>query len=55
MSGDLDGEVTLDLVMNGRLKDDGTGKVRRVAGTTSIAGLATSGEGVYNVTISGNP
>ncbi|HEX8699846.1 MAG TPA: hypothetical protein VF815_13465 [Myxococcaceae bacterium] len=55
MSGDLEGEVTLDLVMNGRLEDDGTGKVRRVAGTTSIGGLATSSEGSYVVSISGNP
>ena len=55
MSGDLEGEVTLDLVMNGRLEDDGTGKVRRVAGTTSIGGLASSSEGAYVVNISGNP
>jgi hypothetical protein len=55
MTGDLEGEVTLDLAMTGRLEDDGTGKVRRVAGSTSIAGQASSEDGAFIVNISGNP
>ncbi len=45
MAGDLEGEVTLNLTMNGQLEDDGTGKVRRKAGTTTVTGTAKSGEG----------
>jgi len=49
MTGDLKGEVTLSLNMTGRIENDGTGKVRRQAGTTLVTGTATSGEGVYAV------
>ncbi len=45
MAGDLEGEVTLNLTMTGQLEDDGTGKVRRKAGTTTVTGTAKSGEG----------
>jgi hypothetical protein len=49
MSGDLDGDVTLNLSMSGFIEDDGTGKVRRVAGSTTVTGTATAGAGNYNV------
>jgi hypothetical protein len=45
MAGDLEGDVTLNLTMTGQLEDDGTGKVRRKAGTTTVTGTAKSGEG----------
>lgn len=45
MAGDLAGDVTLNLTMNGQLEDDGTGKVRRKAGMTTVTGTAKSGEG----------
>jgi hypothetical protein len=51
MTGDLKGEVTLSLNMTGRIENDGTGKVRRQAGTTLVTGTATSGEGVYAVSL----
>lgn len=45
MTGDLEGDVTLNLTMSGQIEDDGTGKVRRKAGTTTVKGTATSGDG----------
>lgn len=51
MTGDLEGQVTLNLAMTGEIEDDGTGKVRRKAGSTRVTGTATSGDGVYNVDI----
>ena len=51
LSGDLEGEVKLDLSMSGRIEDDGTGKVRRVAGSTKVTGPATSGGGEYQVDV----
>jgi hypothetical protein len=54
MAGDLEGDVTLNLTMAGQLEDDGTGKVRRKAGTTTVTGTAKSGEGgeyAVNVTL----
>jgi hypothetical protein len=51
MSGDLDGSVTLNLMFSGRLQDDGTGKVIRVPGSTTVTGSATSGDGVYEVAL----
>ena len=51
MTGDLKGEVTLSLNMTGRIENDGTGKVRRQAGTTLVTGTATSGTGVYTVNL----
>jgi len=50
MSGDLEGEVTLDLSFAGQLQDDG-GRVIRQPGTTTVTGTATSGDGVYEVTL----
>src|SRR5215217_3643675 len=51
MTGDLEGEVTLDLTLAGEIEDDGTGKVRRKVGTTTVTGTATSGDGSYNVNL----
>lgn len=51
MRGDLSGDVTLNLSMAGDIEDDGTGKVRRVAGSTHVTGTAQSGGGNYNVDI----
>jgi hypothetical protein len=49
MSGDIKGEVTLDLAMSGEIEDDGTGKVRRKAGSTTVTGTAKAGGGEYKV------
>ncbi|NTX33368.1 hypothetical protein HUA78_02860 [Myxococcus sp. CA033] len=51
MTGDLEGEVTLNLTLAGEIEDDGTGKVRRKVGTTTVTGTATSGDGSYNVNL----
>ncbi len=51
MSQDLEGEVTLNLSMSGMIEDDGTGKVRRKAGSTTVTGTAKSGDGEYQVNV----
>lgn len=51
MKGDVDGDVTLNLTFAGELEDDGTGKPRRKAGTTTVTGTAQSGDGTYNVDV----
>jgi hypothetical protein len=51
MTGDLEGEVNLNLSMSGVIEDDGTGKVRRKAGSTTITGTATSGDGEFQVNV----
>jgi hypothetical protein len=51
MSGDLKGDVALDLTMAGTIEDDGTGKVRRKAGSTTVTGTAKSGDGEYTVNL----
>lgn len=51
MSGDIDGEVRLDLTMEGTIQDDGTGNVIRTPGGTTVTGTATSGDGNYDVNI----
>lgn len=52
MDGDLEGQVTLNLTMSGQIEDDGTGKVRRKAGSTTITGTAKSGgDGEYQVNV----
>jgi hypothetical protein len=51
MDGDLKGSVQLDLSMSGQLENDGTGKVRRKAGSTVVTGTATSASGVYQVNV----
>jgi len=53
MSGDLEGEVTLNLTLAGMIELDpaGTGDVIRTAGTTHITGTATSSYGTYAVDV----
>lgn len=52
MDGELEGEVTLNMTMSGQIEDDGTGKVRRKAGSTTITGTAKSGgDGEYQVNV----
>ncbi|HZI09118.1 MAG TPA: hypothetical protein VE153_01940 [Myxococcus sp.] len=51
MTGDLTGDVQLNLSMSGDIEDDGTGKVRRVAGSTTVTGTATSGDGDFQVNV----
>ncbi|EPX58502.1 hypothetical protein D187_003974 [Cystobacter fuscus DSM 2262] len=54
MTGDIEGEVTLNLSLSGQIEDDGTGKVRRKAGSTTVTGTAkssTGGEFQVNVTL----
>ncbi|MCC6993256.1 MAG: hypothetical protein IT370_01375 [Deltaproteobacteria bacterium] len=48
MTGGLEGEVTLNLMLSGQLEADGTG-TRRKAGTTHVTGTATSGSGSFDV------
>jgi hypothetical protein len=50
ITGDLEGEVTLDLTMAGEIEPEGSdGDIRRKAGTTHVTGTATSGAGQYQV------
>ena len=49
LSGDLAGDVTLNLTFAGMLQDAGGGDVTRAPGTTTITGTATQGDGVYDV------
>ncbi len=49
--GDLEADVTLDLMMTGNLMDAGGGMVGRVPGSTTITGTATSGDGLYDVSL----
>jgi len=51
MTGDMTGSVHLNLSVSGTLEDDGTGKVRRKAGTTTVTGTATAGQGNYQVNL----
>lgn len=51
-SGDISGDVTLNLTMSGQLADGGNGTVIRAVGTTTVTGTATSGDGVYTVSLS---
>jgi hypothetical protein len=51
MTGDLQGEVRLNLSMSGDIEDDGTGKVRRKAGTTTVTGTAMFGDGEFQVNV----
>jgi hypothetical protein len=49
MHGDLEGDVTLDLMMDGEIEDDGSGGIVRTLGTTHVHGTATAGDGIYEV------
>lgn len=50
LDGAIDGEVVLDLTMSGNLQAVGAG-TERMPGSTQITGTATSGDGVYAVTL----
>jgi hypothetical protein len=49
MSGDLSGDVLLELTIEGPTQNDGTGKVIRTVGSTHVFGTASSGGGTYTV------
>jgi hypothetical protein len=51
MSGALTGTVTLNLTVDGQTEDDGTGKIRRKAGTIHVTGTATSDYGTFTVDV----
>ncbi len=51
MDGGLLGPVTLDLAITGETEDDGTGKIRRKAGTVRVTGTATSDYGTFQVDV----
>lgn len=50
MTGDIVGDATLNLTFAGTLQAQGTGVIR-APGTTTVTGTATSGDGVYDVSI----
>jgi hypothetical protein len=49
LAGDIKGDVTLNLTITGTLQDAGGGKVVRAPGTTTVAGTAMQGDGMYAV------
>jgi hypothetical protein len=51
LTGDLKGDVTLNLTFTANLADAGGGKVTRAAGTTHITGTAVQGDGTYDVDV----
>jgi hypothetical protein len=51
LTGDIEGDCNLNLTMAGSTMDDGTGKVVRVPGSTTVMGTATSGDGTYEFTL----
>jgi len=51
MRGDIEGDATLTLMFSGMIKNDGTGKVIRAPGTTTVTGTAVSGDGTYEVNL----
>ena len=51
MTGDIEAEANLNLMFSGEIKDDGTGKVIRTPGTTTVTGTAASGDGTYDVNL----
>ena len=53
MTGEIEGVVTLSLTLAGDIEadPDSEGRVRRVAGSTSVTGTAVSDFGVYDVDI----
>ncbi len=53
MNGDLEGAVDLDLALSGDIEPDPADatKLRRVPGTTTVTGTATSSYGTYDVDV----
>jgi hypothetical protein len=52
MTGDLLGEVSLDLSITGETEEDPDGNIRRKPGTVRVIGTATSDYGVFDVDLS---
>lgn len=52
MSGDLAGNIALDLAITGTTEEAPDGTIRRKAGTIRVVGTATSDYGVYGVDLS---
>jgi hypothetical protein len=51
LTGDITGEVELNLAMSGAIEDGGDGTVVRVPGTTAVTGTAVSGDGEFAVDV----
>jgi hypothetical protein len=51
MTGDLKGDVILNLTMSGQLQSNGSGGTDRKPGSTTVTGTATSGDGTYDVNV----
>ena len=51
MSGDLEGEVTLELTMSGEIEGPDIDTITRVEGTTHVTGTASAGDGSYEVDV----
>ncbi|MCB9673235.1 MAG: hypothetical protein H6734_27475 [Alphaproteobacteria bacterium] len=52
MVGDLEGEVTIAVTLDGTIEDDGSGGVQRVVGDTHVVGTATNDHGgVYDIDV----
>ena len=51
LAGAIEGDATLNLTMSGALMDDGSGGTLRMPGATTVTGTATSGDGVYQVSL----
>jgi hypothetical protein len=49
MSGDIEGDTTLNLTFAGMLQDAGGGAVTRAPGTTTVTGTAVAGDGTYAI------
>jgi hypothetical protein len=49
LSGDIKGDVSLDLTFTGTLMAGPNNTVVRVPGSTHVTGAATSGDGMYTV------
>jgi hypothetical protein len=51
MTGDVEGEATLNLTFSGTLQMSDTGGVSRVPGMTVVTGTASTGDGMYEVDV----
>lgn len=49
MTGDLEGELELDVTFTGAIEDDGAGGTQRVEGSTQVSGTARSAGGVFAI------
>lgn len=51
MTGDLEGDATVNLMLSGQIQSNGSGGTVRKPGSTMVTGTATSGDGTYNVNV----